>query len=536
MHTGLVTWGSMKGCAPGRSSSRGLLILCILLAILVLLPPLLVFRNYPTRDSGGALYAGWRIIEGGVLYRDVWDHKGPLLYFLNALGLCIGRGSVWGVSVIECLFLGCAGVLGYAACKPIFGPFPATFGTAVWLLGLPLVLDGGNLTEEYALPLQWGALCLYSRFCLGRGTRGGAFAIGCIAGAAMLFRPNLGGTPLIAACCAVFTEGVSRRERAARAAAVLAGCAAVATPVLGYFALNDALGCMWDALMRYNLAYSAVPWTERRAALAAGIRVLTPPGVTILALTGWLCGAVGWRRSGGGGTAVDRFSRFLLVAAPVELLLSTTSGRPYRHYYISWLPVCGALAALAVYDIRARFDRGGFPASPARRDIFLGVIFLIFAMLPLKTVIHQLRTVPVAEAAHSRTASVAYLRASTRSRDTVLVWGAEPSVNFLSGRASPTRFSFAYPLLTRGYTDAGLVKSFVRELETSPPRCVIDASAGSGIVPPLDEDARRGWHLRDRGYEPLPSGDSFYELIKKLYRRRGELGPQGWILYTRVEP
>ncbi len=55
----------------------------------------------PGRDAGVFLYIGDRILNGGIPYLDVWDHKPPVIYFINAFGLLVGGGSVWGVWLLE---------------------------------------------------------------------------------------------------------------------------------------------------------------------------------------------------------------------------------------------------------------------------------------------------------------------------------------------------------------------------------------------------------------------------------------------------
>src|SRR5215212_5827918 len=51
----------------------------------------------PSRDSGVFLYLGLRFLNGDIPYRDVWDHKPPLIYFVDALGLIITPHALWGV-------------------------------------------------------------------------------------------------------------------------------------------------------------------------------------------------------------------------------------------------------------------------------------------------------------------------------------------------------------------------------------------------------------------------------------------------------
>src|SRR6266496_1916463 len=55
----------------------------------------------PSRDSGVFLYVGWRFLNGDIPYRDVWDHKPPLIYFVDALGLRLTPDSLWGVWLLQ---------------------------------------------------------------------------------------------------------------------------------------------------------------------------------------------------------------------------------------------------------------------------------------------------------------------------------------------------------------------------------------------------------------------------------------------------
>ncbi len=72
------------------------LIYLALLALFVFFPNL-PLNNMPERDSGVFLYVDGQILDGRIPYRDVWDHKGPILYYLNALGLTVANGSMMGV-------------------------------------------------------------------------------------------------------------------------------------------------------------------------------------------------------------------------------------------------------------------------------------------------------------------------------------------------------------------------------------------------------------------------------------------------------
>src|SRR5215211_9133793 len=59
----------------------------------------------PSRDSGVFLYVGWRFLNGDIPYRSVWDHKPPLIYFVDALGIALTPGSLWGIWLLQLLFI-----------------------------------------------------------------------------------------------------------------------------------------------------------------------------------------------------------------------------------------------------------------------------------------------------------------------------------------------------------------------------------------------------------------------------------------------
>src|SRR5574338_310520 len=59
----------------------------------------------PNRDGGLFMYMGDQLLEGKVLYTDIWDNKGPLIFYLNALGLFLGKGYRWGGWGLEVIFV-----------------------------------------------------------------------------------------------------------------------------------------------------------------------------------------------------------------------------------------------------------------------------------------------------------------------------------------------------------------------------------------------------------------------------------------------
>ena len=77
--------------------------LLVLVSIAVLLPNHPAGRD-PAEDTGVFFYAAQRLLDGGVPYRDIWDHKPPGVYFVDAVGLALaGRVGIWVVQIAPML-------------------------------------------------------------------------------------------------------------------------------------------------------------------------------------------------------------------------------------------------------------------------------------------------------------------------------------------------------------------------------------------------------------------------------------------------
>ncbi len=211
--------------------------------------------------------------EGKVPYLELFDHKGPYIFFIDAIGYGI-LNSKSGIVLLQCvnLFVFLIGVYKTASC--FFEKKNAMLWTMVTLGFLSLCYEGGNLTEEFVLPFlafsaygqlkfltkpdlgKWGghqykwsflygitfSLCVFTRLTNAVGLCCGIFIILCI-----LIREkewkNIGGNIL----------------------ATAAGTAAAGIPFILYFLGKDALyemfvGTIWQNV-RYTVSSDAFWWS-----------------------------------------------------------------------------------------------------------------------------------------------------------------------------------------------------------------------------------------------------------------------------------
>lgn len=482
------------------------------LSIAVLVPNHPAGRD-PAEDAGVFFYAAQRLLDGGAPYRDIWDHKPPGVYFIDAVGLALARQT--GVWFVQIAFLAVASLLGYGALRREFGSTPAFVGSIAWLVALPrLFLEYGqtSFVEFYALPFQFGAF-LASTMPL---TRKRALAIGVLGGASLLLKPTLVGIPV-----AIGIVVLLRERRRAFAALILIALGALVPlgAVVAWAAARGVLGDMVDQAFVYNRAYAAfAPVSERIDTVLSGLRLTLPSGLVLIAVAAWLYALVRRRYD-------PPLLAIALVAFPLEIVLSTW-GRGYHYYFIAWLPPMAILAAFAVSELqRVAPPRIALPA--------LALAVLAMAALPALLVTRLALTT---DAGRFRSAA-AFVAANTRATDTVLVWGSHGEVLFLADRRSPTRYVYQYAALaTRGYAAPGRVDEMLADLARERPALILDASADSFVTPPLDLAGLHTWVSPEAQYALQPELERVVRFIVTNYERAGMEPATGWPVWKLRTP
>lgn len=529
---------NVRSAAALRIAARTILVLLALAAHLANHPR----GKSPHEDTGVFLYAASLVLEGGVPYRDVWDHKAPLIYYLDALGLLIGGGSAAGVWSLQAFAGVVAALVGHRALALAFGERAAFFASASWLIAAPrLFLEDGSFTnfvQTFGAPLQFAALSAFlAEHGHGRPSwRSGL--LGASGALAALLTPTLAGIWLASGVYLASERAAGRRWRDLGALLAMVGLGAglVLAPVVLLFAASGALAELWDQAVRYNLTYVvSASLAGRVEAIALGLRYTASSGLAAIALFGWIIGLAVAR-----GTGLSRDGRALLIVAlvalPIELALASSSGRAYRQYYLAWLPAMAVLAAVFAVMVSVRL--APVLAPRLRSGVPVVAALLLGPLLALMLVRHGpllLRVAATQEDGVARQA-VAYVLATTEPRDRVLLWGSRAEVNFLAGRRSPTRFVYQYaPLYTAGYQTPARIDELLAELRRERPLLILDASADSPVTPPLAREAIRAFDTHDALYRIPPEIDRVLEFVAANYVAVGTLERTGWPIYRRRE-
>lgn len=504
----------MAVSAPAARSRRGALAAFAVVALAALLLRAPVADLPFERDEGEYAYLAWRWLEGDVPYRDGFDQKPPATLAVYALILAAAGASPravhWGAQLYSLATLALLLRLGQRVASLRVGAAAALL-CALATTAPGTVGNAANVELFALLPLVAGVLAAWRGSEDARG--GAALAAGAAAGAALAFKPVV--APLVAFSLALL---LWRRRHPARvqlrlAAAFAAGAAAVWLPLLGYFAAHGALGDLYDATVRFNLAYATnVSLAEYPAMLREELpRTLGALGPLLAAaVLGLVLRAVPGRAA-----PAERplpADRLWLLGWLASGLLAVAAGGYFRsHYFQLAVPPLALLAALGLDDalgalrVPARFRPAGLAAAVAAAALAC-VSATPWYFLPGDPAA-KARRIYGANPFPESAALGALLAERSEPGDTVFVYGSEPQILVHAKRRSASRYVLAYHYLF-GPPEAMRARQqeVLSELRAAPPRFVVGVFLRTSLLEEPDSpvDLRRGLAaaLRD-GYRPI---------------------------------
>jgi hypothetical protein len=214
-----------------------------LLLSLMYIPPF----NEISGDKEIYRYVGLLMHKGGVPYRDVFDHKPPLIFFLNYAGVSMNGWGQWlidaALALLATAFLYRAG---RKAGLPLAWLPPLLFNLMVrdYLLCL-----GMGMTREYTAMLMVLFFCIF----MGR-HRLRYFGLGAMAGL-IFFMQQDQVLQLLPFFLYTFLWGEDDLSAGGRILRTAGGGAAIFLPLLLYFAVNNALGVAWHDAFLFNFGW-----------------------------------------------------------------------------------------------------------------------------------------------------------------------------------------------------------------------------------------------------------------------------------------
>ena len=465
-----------------------------------------VLSDFPGCDKGTYLTVGRSLLQGRILYRDLWDNKPPGIFYLYAL---IGRafGSrLWSSSVVDLALLVLVSWCIFRFVEVHIGPAAAAVAVVVhaaWhveagylfaaqpeFFQLPLVF-GAYFVIQSSLkkPERWRVRHLLAGFLIA-----GAFWLkyNGVVFLPLLIVPYLKREALEAAPPRLALQ-LSWTEFVERAVWVGAGFATGFLLVLGYFGLHGALAAMhqiqFEVLPRYA-AMSAqrrrlplVPWIAVRSEFFLGSLTLAATAVALV--FAWFRRELGRAAPIFGGAAVA----YAATASQISF---------HSYYFATCQPFFAMIWAYLLMSVWEGFRAASFACAARRWKVARVLLWVLFANLLYWPVPQEAGRLQLDyenlrewqrdpegfyanhdwgtlfEHAQGQLQTIHYLRTKAAPDDEIFLWGFHTMICYFSERPCVTRFVSNLGLMSLWVPQSWRDEA-VSELRGRPPQWVVVA-------------------------------------------------------------
>ncbi|MBQ3280054.1 glycosyltransferase [Candidatus Saccharibacteria bacterium] len=412
-------------------------------------------------DSSVFLTVGRQMKEGAVPYVDSFDHKGPLMYVINFFAVMINETK--GIFVFE--FLAVFMTLWYM--YKIF----RFKNNNVWFSGLMTLIlftpfvnlylsEGGNLTEQYAMPFITYALYVFLRYFLeGKVSSIKTFWAGIGLACVLMMRVNMAGVWLVFGL-AVLIRSIYKKEFSELWRYIrwfLIGVFVVVAPIAIWLLVNGAFEAFVDTYIKFNIFYSG---NETDGIISAILFFMKDITIVLgLCLSVFL-------------VVVKKEERFMaatyLVTFIVCVLTACMSGRTYPHYGMVLVPLIVFPFATFCHDLNRGENR-----KPILMFLMVFLISLTFgtwlemANREVDTLNKKLRN-PEAVATTSEICK--YVDKYTIASDKISVYGNWDYVYLRCNRLPASKYSYQFPI---GEIDSTIMDEYFEEIKKNKPKVFV---------------------------------------------------------------
>lgn len=322
--------------------------------------PLYPFNDWV--DANCFLTVGRSMLYGLLPYRDLFEQKGPLLYFIHAAAALVSQRSFFGVFIIELILCMWTLTASYSLLHDTCGRASICFVPLIAaVMYSSRAFCHGDSAEEICLPLMLTSLIIGLRFVReGRPlTFRGSFAVGVLSGTVLWIKFSLLGFYLgffiVPAVLAVRKGGLMHLLRTIGMIAL--GVVTVTAPILLFFAVNGALSDLFEVYFYDNLflyrSESSVP-----ANLLAGLQAVWRWFPAIFLLTAVTAMILIIRKK-------SLELAYFLPSLAAAFLLVFGGGRAYTYYPFALAVFVPYAAAVTVPEINSILRKIPVKAVPA---------------------------------------------------------------------------------------------------------------------------------------------------------------------------
>lgn len=448
------------------------------------------------RDVCGIAYTGEMVMQGRVPYRDIWDHKTPLIFYLNALLFKLFGTSFLILSFFEVIFLWLGCILFYKLTKMFFDK-----KISLWLcflfaiyMGSLYIAESFGMTETYATLTAVAAIYLVTKY---KATLNKLYLFfsGFMISITFLFRQTGAIVLFPILIYLVVSRGLSERQKIfiiiREYSIMFTGLFIPLFIFWLYFLSQHALKDSFSQIFTYNFIYSKdnTPIYKKFFILVkeiykSNLRVF--PFLLSFSITGALYKFHNFLRYGIKNLhyeLLQSYSAYIMFVALVffDFFSISLTNRYYGHYFVQVIP---GLTLLCGYTLEYFFK---FIKSIVKITIFIIVLFSFssplvsdiyesFAFFKVKESLLNKSGINIAGHRYllRYNSLINWILRNTIKDDYIYIWGIESGLYFITKRKCPSRYNSLAGLQTPGYVKRCDLEEFINNLDLHKPLYIIN--------------------------------------------------------------
>ncbi|MBO4927665.1 MAG: glycosyltransferase family 39 protein [Clostridiales bacterium] len=214
------------------------------------------------------------LLRGKLPYRDLFDHKGPLTYFIYALGFLISRPSNWGTFIICYLINAAAFGFAYKTARLFLAERESLFSVILLLFFCTMteenILTTGSKPENLLLLPLMVSVYLFIKYSVTKSAEeknaeeshvipcSRMYVIGIMCGAVFMIKLNVCLFYLAFVGCYFLWLLIRKMGKAflSSVGVFLGGILTVCLPILLFFYIRGGLSSFFDVYIVFNLKYA----------------------------------------------------------------------------------------------------------------------------------------------------------------------------------------------------------------------------------------------------------------------------------------
>jgi hypothetical protein len=483
-------------------------------------------------DQGIFAWVGDVINRGGLPYRDAWEIKGPLTYYLYALVQFIFGRNLWGIRLFDLVLIFVASEVLFRFVKQLTNTIVARWCAVLFVLWYA----SGNFWHT-AQPDGWASLFMLIAIpplmiAPGLPRWYTLLFTGILIGSVCLIKPLYLVFLLLAFVIILLHSWSDKKQLLGAIFLITAGFSIPIAITYAWFAYHNALPDLFEQYLYYPLTIYAGASTTSLSMRIKNLSEFLLSGEVILALfpivgLGLL---ILWRSS-------KKYAIELGLWVLIAFIIVLIQNRFFRYHCHLLCPPIAIISAVG-------FNHLFFSETSGVRDKQLGQKqpAQILGILLLAIVVFQIAIHPMYEVSNwvayisqqtSREEYYAgfgdipdtdiqaanYIQERTKADDRIYVWGWNAAIYYLSARESSSRFGYSMPLLMGEGTEirSAYRTELINSLTTNPPVYIVIGPQSDQILG-KDYDLDDFKELADFVTAKYTQEAKFGDLI--LYRRQ----------------